>query len=78
MIKTFLDLKLAIIYTSGLITNKEFKNNTLIETEWNILEELKAIFEIFVKPTIKLQGEIYTTLNKSFLLIYQIFTKLEN
>ena len=77
MIKLFLDLKPAITYTSGISTNKEFKNNTLTETEWATLIELKAIFEIFVKPTIKLQGEIYTTLNKSLLFIYQIFNKLE-
>ena len=34
MIKLFLDLKPAITYTSGISTNKEFKNNTLTETEW--------------------------------------------
>lgn len=77
MIKVFLELKPAINYTSGISTNKEFKNNALTETEWATLIELKAIFEIFVKPTIKLQGEIYTTLNKTLLFIYQIFNKLE-
>jgi len=50
----------------------------LTETDWVQLKELKSIFEVFIKPTIKLQGQIYTTLNFSLLYIYQIYKKLNN
>lgn len=78
MIKIALDLQKAIIYTANNTTNKDFKQNILTETEWLQLKELKTIFEVFLKPTIKLQGQIYTTLNFSLLYIYQIYKKLDN
>jgi len=78
MIKVALDLQKAIIYTANNTTNKDFKQNMLTETDWVQLKELKSIFEVFIKPTIKLQGQIYTTLNFSLLYIYQIYKKLNN
>jgi hypothetical protein len=54
MIKVALDLQQAIVYIANNTTNKEFKLNTLTEVEWLQLKELKSIFEVFVKPTIKL------------------------
>ena len=78
MIKIALDLQKAIIYTANNTTNKDFKQNMLTETDWLQLKELKTIFEVFLKPTIKLQGQIYTTLNFSLLYIYQIYKKLNN
>jgi hypothetical protein len=78
MIKIALDLKKAILYTANNTTNKEFKANILTEVEWLQLKELKSIFEVFLKPTIKLQGQIYTILNISLLYIYQIYKKLNS
>ncbi len=78
MIKTAIDLKQPIIYISKNITNKEFKRYILIDNEWSVLNELKNIFEIFVKPSVKLQRQLYITLNKSLLYIYQIYNKLEH
>ena len=78
MIKIALDLQKAIIYTANNTTNKDFKQNILIETDQLQLKELKTIFEVFLKPTIKLQSQIYTTLNYSLLYIYQIYKKLNN
>ena len=78
MIKTALKLKEAIIYIAKNTSNKEFKNNILLDTEWDSLSNLKDIFEVFVKPTIKLQGQTYITLSLSLLYIYQIFNKLKD
>ncbi len=78
MINTFLMLKSAILYVQKFTSNKEFKKNTPNENEWEILTELKNIFEIFVSPTIKLQGQRYTTLNTSLLYIYKIYNKLDS
>ena len=77
MIKTALELKQPLIYTANLTSNKDFKQYLLSDLEWFELKELKNIFEIFLKPTIKLQGQIYTTLNYSLLYIYQLYNKLE-
>ena len=78
MVKTAIELKKIIIYIRNNITNKEFKRNILNESEWLALSELQNIFEIFVKPLTKLQGQLYITLNMSLLYIYQIYNKLEN
>jgi len=58
--------------------NDEFKEFIMKNNEWEILIELCNIFEIFIKPTLKLQGHIYTTLNHSLLYIYKIYNKLNN
>jgi hypothetical protein len=78
MIKTTLELKDAIIYVSKNTNNDEFQNIILNNNEWEALEELKNIFEIFVKPTTKLQGQIYTTLNYTLLYIYRIYRQLKD
>jgi hypothetical protein len=78
MIKTALELKEPLIYISKNTTNIEYKRNILTDNEWLILIELRNIFEIFVKPSTKLQGSLYITLNMSLLYIYQIYNKLNN
>ena len=50
MVKTAIELKKIIIYIRNNTTNKEFKRNTLNESEWLALFELQNIFEIFAKP----------------------------
>jgi hypothetical protein len=78
MIKKTLELKEPLIYIAKNTENNEFKELIMKNNEWEILIELRNIFEIFVKPTIKLQGQIYTTLNHSLLYIYKIYNKLNN
>src|SRR6266566_4463937 len=78
MIKIAFELKEVIIYIGNNTTNKEFKRNILNESDWLALSELQNIFEIFVKPSTKLQGQLYIILNMNLLYIYQIYNKLEN
>jgi hypothetical protein len=77
MISTTLELKEPLIYINKITKNTEFKRYFLTDMEFDELYELKLIFEVFLKPTIKLQGQLYTTLNISLLYIYQIYNKLE-
>jgi hypothetical protein len=56
MLKVILTLKPAIIYTIKNTINKELINNSLNDNDWEILSELFLIFEIFIKPSVKLQG----------------------
>ena len=78
LIKIALKLKEVIIYIANNTLNKDFKKNILLDLEWEALSNLKDIFKVFVKPTIKLQGQTYTTLNLSLLYVYQIFNKLKD
>jgi len=77
MIITTLELREPLTYISKFTKNTEFKRHFLTDNEFNELNELKSIFEIFVKPTDKLQGQLYTTLNITLLYVYQIYNKLE-
>lgn len=56
MIKVALELQKAIIYIAKNTSNKDFQNNILTKTSQLQLKELKSIFEVFLKPTIKLQS----------------------
>ena len=78
IIKTTLELKEPILYVLRNTENDEFQQLILNNTEWEILHELSLIFEVFVKPTTKLQGQIYTTLNHTLLYIYKIYSKLHS
>ena len=42
------------------------------------MDELKNIFEIFVKLLVKLQGQIYTTLNRGLIYIYILYKNLND
>ena len=76
MIKAVLNLKQPLLYINRNTTNAEYLQIFFKEVDWFILTELKKIFEIFIKASIKLQGEVYTTLPKALLYIYQIYNKL--
>ena len=78
MISTTLKLKDALIYINKFTKNTDFKRYFLTDDEFNELNELKRIFEIFVKPTTSLQSELSITLNFTLLYIYQIYNKLDN
>ena len=77
MIKATLDLKEPLIYIERNITNPLFKKIALSKADFLALKELERIFIIFLKPSIKLQAQLYITLPKSLLYIYKIFNKLE-
>ena len=70
MLKITLELKEAWRYINNNTINTTYKELFFIETEFNSLSNLKDIFEIFVKLSIKLQGQLYTTLNQGLLYIY--------
>lgn len=78
MISTTLELKEPLIYINKITKNTDFKRYFLSDNEFEELIELKKIFEVFIKPTTKLQGELYITLNITLLYIYQIYNKLDN
>lgn len=77
MLSTFLELKEPLIYISKNTSNLEYKKLFLKSEEWAEIEELKKIFEVFLGPSVKLQGQTYTTLPQGFLYIYIIFKDLE-
>jgi hypothetical protein len=54
MIKATLSLKEPLLYVSRNTNNDEFKTNILSTIEWEALIELLSIFEVLVKPFIKL------------------------
>ena len=60
------------------LNSLEFQGIFLNSKEWYMLTQLKRIFEVFVKPSIKLQGQVYITLPKSLLYIYQIYNNLDD
>jgi hypothetical protein len=77
MLSTFLELKEVLIYISKNTSNLEYNRIFLNSKEWAEIEELKRIFEVFLKPSIKLQGQTYTTLSQSLFYIYLIYKDLE-
>jgi len=77
MLNTFLELKEPLIYISKITRNIDYNRIFLNDRDWFILSQLIRIFEVFIKPTIKLQGQVYITLPKALLYIYQIYNKLE-
>ena len=77
MITTTLELKEPLIYTNKITKNTEFKKYFLTDTEFEDLNDLQRIFDVFYKPTTRLQGEYYTTLPFTLLYIFQIYTKLD-
>ena len=77
MLERALELKEPLAYINRNTQNKEFKNNFLSKVEQQAIEDLKAIFKIFIKPSIRIQLELYINLNKGLIYIYTIYNKLE-
>ena len=77
MLNAFFELKGPLEYIDRNSANNEFHDIFLSSTDWIIVEELRNLFNIFVKPSVKLQGEVYVTLPKGLLYIYQIYNNLE-
>lgn len=77
MLYGFLTFKDPLIFVNNnIIINTEFKEIFIQDDEWAIIEELLRIFQVFYKPTVRLQGEAYITLSNTLLDIYSIFKKL--
>jgi hypothetical protein len=76
MIEATLDLKKPLEYIKLNSTNREFQEISLEDNEWDYLIYLKVLFEVFLKPSIRLQGQLYTTLSDSLLFIYIIYKNL--
>jgi hypothetical protein len=77
MLHRFIQFKNPLIYINKNTTNQEYTSLFFNKEEWYIINELLEIFQVFVKPSIKLQGQVYITINKAILYIYQIYSKLE-
>lgn len=76
MINIALKLKGPINYIKKNISNIEFETIALSELDWEALKELQEIFEVFIKASTKLQAQLYITVPKGLLYIYQIFKSL--
>ena len=76
MINTVLLLKEPLIYVFRNTINEEYKKIFFNTADWFLITELNRIFEIFYNPSVKLQGEIYTTNSLTLLYIYQIYKHL--
>jgi hypothetical protein len=77
MINTALLLKDPIDYIFKNSTNKEVKKVAFSNNDWIALRQLENIFLPFLKASIQLQGQFYTTIPYSLLYIYQLYNKLE-
>jgi hypothetical protein len=78
MIRVTLEFRPILEYINNNTNNKEFKLLMLTNTDWKALIQLYRIFNVFVKPSIELQGQFYTTLNKSLLYAYKVHDKLND
>jgi hypothetical protein len=78
MINTIFELRFVLDYIGKNTTNKEYTRIKLNDYDLFIIERLRLIFEVFSKPIIKLQGQIYTTIPKALLYIANIYRKLED
>jgi hypothetical protein len=76
MVNTTLELKGPLTYIYRMTDRAEFQNIFFSLADWFILTQLQRIFQIFVKPSIKLQGEFYTTLPTALLYVYNFYLKL--
>ncbi len=70
MITTTLELKEPLIYTNKITKNTKFKKYFLTDSEFKDLNDLQHIFDVFYKPTTRLQSEYYTTLPLTLLYIF--------
>ena len=79
MINDFLNLYPAIKLVMINSKNKAFKKKTLFldNNEIEYLKQVLKILKVFVKATIKLQGEKYPTIYYTIPYIYQIYNKLD-
>jgi hypothetical protein len=49
----------------------------LTQADWSILENIQKLFLIFVRPSQKLQGKVYLTMNYAILQYIRLLNKLE-
>ena len=77
MLRTAKRLRNPLEYIGKMTKNEEYLKIQLTENDWLIIDHLISIFEVFVKTTVKLQGQLYTTLPISLLYIYVIHNKLK-
>jgi hypothetical protein len=77
MIKTAIELQEPLTYIFRNTMNKEYKKIFPTSVEWLTLQQLEKLFLVLVKPTLRLQSEYYTNINKALLFVYQIYNQLE-
>jgi hypothetical protein len=75
MLETVYILKEPLFYISKNTDNIEYKE-LINPKEFETLEYILKVFEVFIKPTTKLQAELYITSNTAILLIYKLINTL--
>ena len=75
MLQVFLKLKEPLHFISRHTVNKEYRDIFFNSVKLFILSQIKKAFQVFLKPLVDLQGEVYTTLPKGLLYIYIISLK---
>jgi hypothetical protein len=77
MIRRALDLKGPITAICSLQeVDLSFKSLILLAEDWAVLQDILDLLEIFVRPSCKLQGSTYPTLNYAIPLYYNMLKKL--
>ena len=76
MLTTAYDLKEPLLYIEKNTSHIEYKSIAFNSSDWFIIKNLIKIFEIFVKPSVKLQGQVYITLSTALIYIFKIYREL--
>ena len=76
MLNSFYVLKHALTFININTDNDEFKALFLEDDEWPFVKEAIRIFQVFYKPSIRLQGEVYITFFSALLNIHTVSNKL--
>jgi hypothetical protein len=77
MLKAIIELRNPINWAFIITKNPEIKDNILSDLEWQALKLIKLVLEVFLRPSTRLEGQLYITLPESLLYIYSIYNKLE-
>jgi hypothetical protein len=76
MLEATLELKEPLKYLFLNSKNLDIKEIAFSELDWLIIAKLKSLFQVFLKPSERLQGQLYITLSETLLYIYTIYNKL--
>ena len=76
MLLTAYTLKEPLTFVERNTAHREYLSIALTDLDWFIIKNLIKIFEVFVRPSVKLQGEIYVTLPTALVYIYKVYTEL--
>ena len=76
MLSAAYTLREPLTFVKRHIAHRKYLSIALTTPNWFIIKNLIKIFEVFVRPSVKLQGEIYVTLPTTLVYIYKVYTEL--